>query len=381
METPYGDIEFEAGEDIEFRTDEKARMYIRESGKVGIGIVHPSKAFEVKGFQELSLDRDSINGLNSDLGINLKIDGTSGAYGGFSVQYLDLPDAGIGLFGRGMGTGGLNIGSPNGINFAPANASAFNVLSDRRLKKGIKSIETGDASSFMDQIRKIESATFWYKSEDKRNRVVPHIGVIAQSLPKALQVGVSETANGSTDNMRLGVSLSDWLGLVTIGVKENDQLLQQLKKENEKLKAENDLLQRKFEDLEKSVAKNRRNEQLESEVKELKSLVKALLATKENTKADNTYILPLEQKSFLSQNHPNPFHENTLVDYFIPTTVQRAYIKVTSLDGKELGKVLIQETGRGQVNIKANTYPQGTYYYSLVLDGKIFETKKMVLTK
>jgi hypothetical protein len=37
--------------------------------------------------------------------------------------------------------------------------------------------------------------------------------------------------------------------------------------------------------------------------------------------------------------------------------------------------------GKGQVTIKASSYPADTYYYSLILDGEVIETKRMVLTK
>ena len=89
----------------------------------------------------------------------------------------------------------------------------------------------------------------------------------------------------------------------------------------------------------------------------------------------------MQQKASLPQNRPNPFDHNTVIDYFIPGDVQDARIRVTSSDGKELGMVNILESGQGQVTIRTKSYPAGTYYYSLVLDGQVFETKRMVLTR
>jgi len=122
-------------------------------------------------------------------------------------------------------------------------------------------------------------------------------------------------------------------------------------------------------------------ESLQTQVTELKSLVEKLLSDKTTTPKSTSYVLPLEQQSFLAQNQPNPFLENTIVDYFVPVDVKNAYIQVTSLDGKILGQVKITEMGKGQLTIQSKNYPAGTYFYSLVLDGQIVESKRMVLAR
>jgi hypothetical protein len=110
-------------------------------------------------------------------------------------------------------------------------------------------------------------------------------------------------------------------------------------------------------------------------------MVEQLLAQKKEIKEGNTYTLDLEQKAMLAQNHPNPFQHQTVINYFVPIDVQHAMIQLTAADGKVLGRLNIAETGNGQVNIKTETYPAGTYFYSLLLDGQVFETKRMVLTR
>lgn len=120
--------------------------------------------------------------------------------------------------------------------------------------------------------------------------------------------------------------------------------------------------------------------QQQLQIDELTYLVEQLLVTKVNSKG-NTYVLPLKQKAILAQNQPNPFHQNTIVDYVIPSSVTDAKIQVTSLDGQIIGIVKIDEIGKGQVIIKASTYPVGTYYYSLILDDEVIETKQMVLIR
>lgn len=126
---------------------------------------------------------------------------------------------------------------------------------------------------------------------------------------------------------------------------------------------------------------NNKISDLENEVAELSTLIKELLAQSEENPTGSNHELHLKKAPSLNQNQPNPFRENTLVNYFIPNTAKNAHIQVTSVDGKVLGTVNIPEKGQGQVTINAATYPAGTYYYSLIVDGEVFETKRMVLTK
>ena len=95
----------------------------------------------------------------------------------------------------------------------------------------------------------------------------------------------------------------------------------------------------------------------------------------------NHQILELNKQANLSQNLPNPFRKNTLVNYFIPQDVQKAEISVTTVNGRILGSIPISNKGKGQLTIKVNDYPADVYYYSLILDGEIIETKKMILMK
>lgn len=120
---------------------------------------------------------------------------------------------------------------------------------------------------------------------------------------------------------------------------------------------------------------------LQSEVTELKILVQQLLADRQNQTPVQSYELTDKQQARLSQNYPNPFHEDTLIDYVIPDEVQRARLEIHSVDGKLLQIIPIQHTGQGRIRIKAGSYPAGTYLYSLLLDEKVVTTKQMILTQ
>ena len=83
----------------------------------------------------------------------------------------------------------------------------------------------------------------------------------------------------------------------------------------------------------------------------------------------------------LHQNTPNPFTEATTISYVIPLEVQQASIYIYNMLGEQLGKYDISVFGDGNVTISANELYAGTFLYSLVVDGKLIDTKQMILTQ
>ena len=83
----------------------------------------------------------------------------------------------------------------------------------------------------------------------------------------------------------------------------------------------------------------------------------------------------------LQQNAPNPFSQNTVIKYFIPQQTNNAVIKITNANGVEIKSFTPTQKGNGQITIEAGALAAGTYYYSLIIDGKNADTKKMQLVK
>lgn len=80
----------------------------------------------------------------------------------------------------------------------------------------------------------------------------------------------------------------------------------------------------------------------------------------------------------LNQNVPNPFAEKTVITYTIPQSVQEAQIVFYDATGSLIKTIDIRERGNGQINVYAQDLSSGTYTYSLVADGKVVATKRMV---
>jgi hypothetical protein len=80
----------------------------------------------------------------------------------------------------------------------------------------------------------------------------------------------------------------------------------------------------------------------------------------------------------LNQNAPNPFAEQTLITYNIPQITNSAQILFYNAAGVMIKSADIKTTGPGQLNVYANDLSNGIYSYTLVVDGKIIDTKRMV---
>ena len=83
----------------------------------------------------------------------------------------------------------------------------------------------------------------------------------------------------------------------------------------------------------------------------------------------------------LYQNNPNPFSVQTTIRFEIPETVQSAQLHICNMTGTLLKTITINQRGADNVTISANEFVAGMYLYSLVCDGKIVDTKQMLLTQ
>jgi hypothetical protein len=91
-----------------------------------------------------------------------------------------------------------------------------------------------------------------------------------------------------------------------------------------------------------------------------------------------TITLNTVQSIVLNQNVPNPFAEQTVITFSLPENIQKANILFYDSNGKMINNVDIKERGNSQLNVFANDLSTGIYTYTLVADGQIVATKKMV---
>lgn len=111
-------------------------------------------------------------------------------------------------------------------------------------------------------------------------------------------------------------------------------------------------------------------ESLQKQIAELKSGVRGTDGTGEQENSKNA----------LFQNVPNPTNASTSIDCYLDSNVSKATIAVYDMNGLQLKEYSVYNQGKNTITIKANEFKPGMYMYSLLVDGKLIDTKRMVIT-
>jgi hypothetical protein len=120
---------------------------------------------------------------------------------------------------------------------------------------------------------------------------------------------------------------------------------------------------------------------MQSEIEELKKFL-----GNNDDKLKSAAITPNEDniqfdfKNALYQNSPNPFNKNTQIEYFLSEITQNAMINIYDMNGSQLKSIPLNQKGKGSITINGSEFKAGMYMYSLIADGQLIDTKRMVLT-
>ena len=83
----------------------------------------------------------------------------------------------------------------------------------------------------------------------------------------------------------------------------------------------------------------------------------------------------------LEQNAPNPVNNVTVIKYHLPSSVKSSQLMITDTKGSVLKSFTLQGKANGQVTLTAGALATGTYFYTLVTDGRKAATKEMQIVK
>lgn len=121
----------------------------------------------------------------------------------------------------------------------------------------------------------------------------------------------------------------------------------------------------------------------QKQINELTALIKhSTDNVSETSKTIGSVTLNDAQVIVLEQNVPNPFAEQTSIAYKLNEGVQKAQILFYNADGKLINSSELKtNAGKGQLNVFASDLSNGVYTFTLVVDGKVIESKRMIKTK
>ena len=85
-------------------------------------------------------------------------------------------------------------------------------------------------------------------------------------------------------------------------------------------------------------------------------------------------------KNVLFQNIPNPTNSSTTINCYLDSYFSKATIAIYDLNGLQLKEYSVYHQGKNTITIEANEFKPGIYMYSLLVDEKLVDTKRMVIT-
>lgn len=346
---------------------------------------------QIGGYRKIGLDVQSSSTPNNtydNIGVNISLGGAAlssgvranvsgtdsgtmyGVYGAIST--VGTPT------GFGAGIYGKSIISPNrfaGYFDGNVFTTGAYLPSDEKLKENIKA-----ESNALDKLSQLETVTYTFKENEHLNlpTKLQH-GFLAQNLEKVfpeLITTINKPIFDKNDTMKqvgtFDYKAVNYIGLISVltsSLKElqetSEANLQQVKEESaatiEKLREESaekmDALNAKIEVLEAK---------LEALTGEASSSEPAKPAIQNNTSGFS-----------MEQNKPNPFTNQTVINYTLPKNTN-AVISVVDLSGKFIKEYNLSSE-KGQVTINASEIGKGMFIYSLVSGGEIMVTKKMIV--
>lgn len=122
------------------------------------------------------------------------------------------------------------------------------------------------------------------------------------------------------------------------------------------------------------------NQRLQQSLYQIKTTPGTLRETKGQVMdtADPTEL----QYPVLYGNKPNPFADQTSIEYYLPPQAKEAYVGIFDMQGKMLKTLPCNERGqRAAVLLEADRMADGMYLYSLIVDDAEIDTKKMILKR
>lgn len=120
--------------------------------------------------------------------------------------------------------------------------------------------------------------------------------------------------------------------------------------------------------------------ELKTELDDLKEAV-ASSGTRKVNAATNIATNTLDEgRGSISQNSPNPFTGQSTVRVSVPDDASDAYVDILTLNGASVKRIPVSN-GLSEVSLSSFDFAPGTYLYTLVVNGKVSETRRMIVNR
>lgn len=304
---------------------------------VGIGTSMPAATLDVYG-KSILQDENRIITLRSSGNNAFLAFENQGGQGGANIGYFNDNNSAYYFADMPGGLFGEMIIQNNGDIYQ----NGVLIHSDGRLKTNIQSIR--NALATIQKLRGVSYKLIAPAASGKKTASEQMPGLIAQEVETILPQLVGERPDG--------YKAVNYIGLIPI-------LIEGIKSQQNEL-----------------TAQKRQISNLQNQISELRSLVEVLLEEKTPNDQGGSELKPR-----LFQNHPNPYKGNTIIGFYLPDDSENARIEIYNVDGKLLITLPLLQSGEGKVQFNTDQFPEGIYVYSLVVNNKLVESKRMIVTK
>lgn len=121
-------------------------------------------------------------------------------------------------------------------------------------------------------------------------------------------------------------------------------------------------------------------ESQQKQIRDLSQLVKGSSVKDELQEVENNELINGEGVT-LFQNNPNPFDQSTAIKMELPEYVKQVDLRIYNLEGKQIDHRPITDRGQVSISIIGKSLDAGMYIYALIVDGKVIDQKRMILTQ
>lgn len=249
------------------------------------------------------------------------------------------------------------------VNGSGISTGGFSQVSDLRVKE-----DTSLIKNPLKKVRKLSGVTYFYHNRNEKAKGLNfpkgrQTGVIAQQLKQVFPEAVS----GSKEGL-YAVNYDQIIPLLIETNKAQQKQIEKLKKKTESVKS----LSNKVEKLQQQMQQMQNKEG----AKRFKRSGDETLNQKTVTIGDVN-----QTKAMLLQNRPNPYSDKTTIPYYLPDDFNVANMLITDINGQLVKRVPLEQSGKGELTLRTEGLNAGQYIYSLIVDGRKVQSRKMVVNQ
>ncbi len=304
-------------------------MTLTSSGFLGLGTNSPASELHI------SHTNDFLHGLRIE-------NNTAGGHS-WNIFEFGFTDGDLGFVADGSAK-----------SFIDRVSGAYFTLSDLRAKKDIE-----QSPDVLEKVMQLQVKKYHFlqnQTSDKK-----HYGMIAQDVEKIFPEIVSHKVGKGQE-----VHAVNYSAYGVIAIKAIQEQQKKIEQQEQKIQEQEQTMQQQKQ---KIITLEERIARLEAAINH---------GSISSTSGSNNLISKEIIGAALEQNQPNPFNQSTVIHYRIPQNVT-GQINLFDVNGVLVKSLKTNESG--QAVITGTDLKAGTYTYTLVVNGRIAASKKLVLIK